>query len=342
MSDLGELQRKIYIALKNGELDRAEELSVALMEEDISAQIAEPILQMVKFWQNRSELFHFSEDENNGEKLFLEWDKFLDFCVENKVENKRAFFAVKAYVYGVMIELLIEEYKLSPVKDRELLITLGQAFYEAGMNEKAVETLEYARTLAGGDAGARVFTLLGDLYAENGDEELAQVMYSEAFLRHPQEIVLKAVDFAPVKKLSEMVIADGFSGNAVAEWVPVYGYLYGGLTVRKKLEYEDYMSLVELIKEYETSLKLEKSYNIIIPRLVNYYFWVFDYYFYQVKAKQGARKVARRVFELLGAAEGKAESVNKIAARAEALMKEFLNAPYDDQTSVSKSETGKK
>lgn len=330
MAGLVDTKNRIYSALKEGKLNAAEELALEAMEEDISDNDLEVILKIVKFWQNRTDFFEFSQEVNNGELLFREWDAFIDFCVDNKVDNKKAFYAIKAFVFHNMVDLLIESYKLSPFKDREILIILGQAFYEIGMTGKAIETLEYAMSLPSNQKDVRVFTLLGDLYSQSGDTDRAMLMYSEAFFYFPQLVDVKNCDFPSIRKLYETVKKDGFEENEIVEWIPIYGYLYGGLTSRRKLEYQDYMELVRRIKEYEKSLEIDKKVvNVIIPRLVNYYIWTFDYYMYQVKAVNGGRKVSKRILELLGACPGPEKAMEKIRSRADVLFRELLSRSWN-------------
>lgn len=328
----GQIRKKqeIYEVLKSGELSRAEELTLEALEDDISDEDLEDLLKVIKFWQNRSELFSFSTEKDNGTALFDEWDRFLDFCVDNQIDNKRSFFALKAFVFRNVVDLLVESYKLSPIRDKDVLITLGQAFYEIGMLDKAIETLEYALDVFGEEEDIRAYVLLGDIYSVLEQSDLSMVMFNEAFFRFPQLVNLDTVQYAPIQKLRKMVVEDGFADNEIVEWIPIYGYIYSGLTARRKLEYEDYQKLIRLIKEYEKSLVVDKTVvNIIIPRLINYYLWVFDYYLYQVKAIKGARKIIERVRDLLEAAPCQPETKDKLTERADILFKKLLNNSWD-------------
>ncbi len=326
MPDILELKRRIYETLKTGELAQAEELATSAMEEAIDDSDIEDILKLIRFWQNRSEMFEFSEEDNSGEKLFYEWDRFIDFCVDNKIQNKKAFYAVKSFVFKTIVELLIESYKLTPFRDRETLILLGQSFYEIGIMDKAIETLEYANTAYPQPQDPRVWLLLGDLYAEAGEHDLAMVMFNEAFFYYPQSIQLDSVEYPPVQKLRKMIAEDGFAEEDVPEWIPVYGYLFNALTARREIHYNDYLALKQRIREYEKSLAIDKKVlSVIIPRLVNYYLWVLDYYIYQVQASSGARKVVERIHDILAQADVGDETRQKLMDRADAVFRKLLS-----------------
>src|SRR5271157_2722314 len=137
-----ELKKYVYQSLRNGELGPAEELVLKGMEEDIHNPDYEKLLKVIKFWQNRRELFNF--EGGGGEVLIGEWDKFLEFCKDQSIDNKKAVLSIKNYVYNRAVEFLVESYRLSPVPERDTLILLGQTFYEIGILDRAVETLEYA------------------------------------------------------------------------------------------------------------------------------------------------------------------------------------------------------
>ena len=325
MSAQLEIKKQIYESLENGHLDKAEEVTLTALGENIADDDLESILKMIKFWDNRKEYFSFESGSGNGELLYLEWEKFGDFCDENAITNKKAVFALKSYVFKTVVDMLIESYRLSPVKDKETLIILGQAFNELGIIDKAVETLEYALSLSGENDDVRVYTLLGDLYAEAGEEDMAMVMFNEAFFKFPQLIDLKQLEYAPLHKLAQMVEKDGFREHEILEWIPVYGYLYNGLTSRRNLEYKEYINLRDRVREYEKAINIDKKViNVIIPRLINYYIWVFDYYVFQVNAYQGAEKIVRRIIELLATYPQSEKVQIKLSDRAESLFKQLL------------------
>lgn len=320
-----ELKKQIYESLEKGQLAHSEELALSALAENISDSDLEEILKLIRFWENRRDLLDPDSGKSSGEILFSEWDRFGDFCEENRISNRKAVFALKSYIFKQIVDQLIESYRLSPVKDKETLIVLGQAFNELGILDKAVETLEYALSLSGENDDVRIYTLLGDLYAEAGEQDLAMVMFNEAFYKFPQMIDLKQVDYPPLQRLAELTAKDGFIDHEILEWIPVYGYLYNGLTARRNLEYKEYIELRDRIREYEKSLNIDKKViNVIYPRLINYYIWVFDYYLFQVNAYQGAEKIIRRILELLQTCPAEEAVRQKLADRARQLFKQLL------------------
>ncbi len=328
-----ELKKNIYQNLRIGELGGAEDLTLKGMEEDIHNTDYEKILKIIKFWQNRKEFFQY--DDSNGEKLIEEWDKFLDFCKDQRIDNKKAVLSIKNFIFNRVIEILIESYRLSPVPERETLVLLGQSFYEIGMLDKSIETLEYAMSLASGDDDIRIYSILGNLYYESGENDSAMVMFNEAFLKFPQLVNIENIEYPPIRNLKKVIEEDGFKDNEILEWIAVYGYLYEGLTARRKLEYNDYMELKEKIIDYEKSLKIDKKVrNIIIPRLINFYLWVLDYYLFQLGAFETAENVSKRVIDLLDQVSCKEDTKNKLINRASLLFKSLLTKKDDKKSAI--------
>lgn len=327
VQDSLELKKNIYQLLREGNIEAAEELTLKGMEDDLNNADYEQILKILKFWNNRKELFEFRE--HNGKKLFSEWDRFADFCEKNSIDNKKALLSIKDFVFRKIVDLLIDSYKLSPVPERETLVLLGQSFHEIGLTEKAVETLEYAMTLSREESDVRIYVLLGNLYAAAGDKDLSMVMFNEAFFRFPQQVDLGMVDHVLIRKLGQMAREDGFRDNEVLEWIPVYGYLFDVLTARRKLEYKDYVDLKEKITDYEKNLKVDKkAVNVIVARLINYYFWILDYYIYEVRAYGPAENVTRRTLGLISTAQIDERVREKLSGRANGLFKKLLKDKY--------------
>jgi tetratricopeptide (TPR) repeat protein len=323
--NLLELKKDIYLELRDGKFSNAEDIAFNALADQITDSDLEEVMRVTRFWENRADALIFSEDRNSGELLFEEWDRFVEFCLENKVENKKIIGSVKSFIFRTIIDMLIEYFRINPCRDRNNLVMLGQAFYEVGENQKAIQTLEYALSFPGDDNDIRIYLLLGDMYSESGNDELAMVMFGEAFYLLPQMINIDGIGYTPIKKLKNKIIEDGFSGNEIAEWIPVYGYLYKGLTVRRNLEYNDYLQLQQRIKEYEKSLKIDKKViGIITPRLINYYLWVFDYYLFQMKAQKGAKKVADRIIALFDELTDRETLMNRLKERARTIFQSLL------------------
>ncbi len=305
---------EFYNIIRNGDLERAEDYILEKMESDIGDYDIEAFLKVVKFWKNRREIFSFSE--NSGEILLEEWEKFLTFCINNKIENKKLLNSIKAFVYSKAIDFLIDSYKLSPIKEKEKLYMIGVALYEVGFIDKALETFEFLFSLSN-EKDYKVYIWLGNLYYEIGENELSMIMYNDAFFYFAQLIDPEDIRDVRIKKIIENIKEDGFTKDEeLLEWIPVYCYLYDVLTVKRKLEYGDFVDLRERIKKYEKSIDTDKKIlYVMIPRLINHYLWLIDYYLYQANSVEPVQSVLKRIVELFDMLEK--EVVRKLKERAE-------------------------
>ena len=64
------------------------------------------------------------------------------------------------------------------------------------------------------------------------------------------------------------------------EWLPVYGTLDGVLNVKRELKALELGKLKQSIYMLENELREKnvKNKKILVPRLINYYFWLIDHY----------------------------------------------------------------
>ena len=67
--------------------------------------------------------------------------------------------------------------------------------------------------------------------------------------------------------------------EVLKEWIPVYGVLYGVLSIKRELRAFEVGKLKQAVFSLENELKESGSnQDILIPRLINHYFWLVDYY----------------------------------------------------------------
>lgn len=303
MENTVEWKHELYRLLSYGELDRAEELILKIMDVNIDDLELDGFLKTIKFWQNRKEFFNFSE--NNGEVLLEEWEKFVNFCKNNKIDNSKLLSSLKSFIYSKAIGFLVDAYKISPIKDKEKLIKLGKAFYEVGLLDKAIETFEFLFSMDR-ERDLRIYLWLANLYYEVGEKDLSSVMYNDVFFYFSPMVEVNDIKDTKIKKCYDTVKEDFLGDNEeVIEWLPVYCYLYDVLTVKRKLEYVDFVELRKKIMDYEASLKNsdKKIVKVIVPRLINCYIWLIDYYLYQASAIEPVKSVLKRMMELFDTIE---------------------------------------
>ena len=83
-----------------------------------------------------------------------------------------------------------------------------------------------------------------------------------------------------IQRLISQVRALGFSGAELTEWIPVYGVLYGVLNVKRELRALEFGKLKQAIYALENEIRdvPDETRSILVPRLINHYFWLIDHY----------------------------------------------------------------
>jgi len=86
-----------------------------------------------------------------------------------------------------------------------------------------------------------------------------------------------------------MVQKKGYTEAVLKEWIPVYGVLYGIFNVKRELHGAEFGILRQRIYARENELR-DPACNatLIVPRLINMYFWLIDYY---VRIENGSEKI---------------------------------------------------
>ncbi len=332
MSDYSKEEKSVLQYLKSGRWSEAEQIVFEMEEQQ---GFCDDVLKTTRFWQKRQDLLVYT-DENTGVDLFKEWDQYVRFCIEYNIKDHRVFLAAKSCILKKVIDFITKASREKDNTSKDLLVYLSYAYYEAEIYDRSIQTLEYILGRFPEENDARVYTLLGDLYntvyaKDDPRRDKAIIMFNELFLKCPDTVDLDNIDYSDIEKLAQAARSDLFPENEVKYWVPVYGYLYGGLTVRRNLRYDEYKKLQERISDLECDVREKEKTEIYIPKLLNTYFWVFDYYVYQMKTPGGAAQIVKRVFELfamLYALPGYDESARKLGIQADKVLNTLLPEQY--------------
>ena len=168
--------------------------------------------------------------------------------------------------------------------DPELILRLGRAYKGRGDYETAIQYLEAAATAKRDDAA--VLAELGDAYALINETRRAKALFREAFFINPQRIDVEFLESGLITRLTEKALEAGREGIELTEWIPVYGEILGVLSVKRELKPIEAGKLKQSIYELETELAADGARRpILLPRLINRYFWLVDYYMNQKEEK---------------------------------------------------------
>ncbi len=214
---------------------------------------------------------------NSENSIFTE--NFSDSAnSQNAKQEERTLYAFKKGIFSLALDFFS---KVPDENNSKLNANLcrkkGLCYKKLGSYEIALQLLMKANSNLPGMSC--IMAEMADCYALCGETRYAKLLFKEAFFLDPQKIDLSYLDSPLIVELEEKVMEKGFSGQMLLEWMAVWGVLYKTFNVKRKLRSQEVFQLQQDIFAKESELK-EPANNrdLIVPRLINLYFWLIDYY----------------------------------------------------------------
>jgi len=246
-------------------------------------------LKCSNYWRDR---FATSEEMSSpfekAEYLFNQWKAFPAFAERVGNVSERCSSSLKQLVYESCLGLYREfADEASGAKDPDILLRVGKCYKALGAYDKALQVLDGANQLK--KDHAEILAELADCYALVNEMQISKAFFREAFFIDPQGIDYSSIESEMILRLIGKLRGMGFTSPVLEEWIPVYGVLYGVLTVKRELRSIEYGKLRQSIYALEVELRENPSKKeAIMPRLLNRYFWLIDHY---VSVKEHREKI---------------------------------------------------
>ena len=161
--------------------------------------------------------------------------------------------------------------------DPGLLLLTGRCYKGLGNYDDALNFFEQAVSINKEDA--EILAELADVNAMLSQTKDAKALFREAFFIDPLKIDLRLMESALILKLRDKVAELGYKGEALSEWIPVYGYIWKVFSVKRELKQTELGRLKQAIFSMEAEYESNQSRRgIIKPKLLNHYFRLADYY----------------------------------------------------------------
>ncbi len=270
----------VYDVLKAGELEQANrELNVILQQNLEDADVIYA-LTGVSYWMDRLKRAESASTAfERGEFLVSQWRPFIAYMAKAGDEREVVLYALKQCAFTLALRFYQSLYREDgTAQDAELYRKIGLCYKALGDYDRALHLLEQAKD-RDRDSPA-ILAELADSYALCGEIRLSKVLFREAFFQGADRVELHFLESGLVQRLVAQVQALGYSGAALAEWLPVYGVLYGVLNVKRELRALEFGKLKQAIFALENELKdaPPETGKLLVPRLINHYFWLIDHY----------------------------------------------------------------
>jgi len=293
-SGVEELIRKAYESLKNGDADAAGTFLKEALETDFEHPEVLYALKCLNWWLEKiKRLDSFSDPYERGEYLLSQWksyDAFLERIGEAAISDEDSppwntdscQYALKRFVFTRALDYYMFLLKDGiNQQDPGLLLRMGRCSKGAGNWEDALKYLEQAGSFRQEDGG--ILSELADVNALLGDTRAAKVLFREAFYLDPQKIDMAGLESELIVALRDRVKGMGYPVPELAEWIPVWGCIWGIFSIKRELKPVELgrlkQSILSLENEFRSKgggLKSEVS-PLIKPRLLNRYFWLIDH-----------------------------------------------------------------
>jgi tetratricopeptide (TPR) repeat protein len=268
-----------YNCLEDGDGDSALDFLKEALQKDYEHPEVLYALKCLAWWFERiKKLEDFQDPFEQGKFLLSQWEAFNGFLDRMGQPSDSCLYAMRHFVFSKALDLFqnllgdgINQ------QDPGLLFLAGHCFKGVGNYEEAVKYLEQASRFRREDSAT--LAELADVNALLGNFRAAKVLFREAFFLDPQGIDLSSIESEMIIRLRDKVRELGFSGSSLAEWIPVYGCIWGVFSIKRELKPVEAGRLKQDILTLENELRSrQEGQELVKPRLINRYFWLIDHY----------------------------------------------------------------
>ncbi|MBN2038968.1 MAG: hypothetical protein JW864_02935 [Spirochaetes bacterium] len=256
-----------------------------------------------KFWVNRSgELSGLEKGRQTADFLMREWESYKDYASKNNMIDSTAYTCVMKNIFFNASE----HYKIafqtqeSITDNFDLLVNLGTCFLILGEYKPSIETLEYARSSNRNDA--KLNSLLGEAYFHIDEISRGLLFFKEAFFINPSDIDLNILKSEPVQSLIRVTKERKPECRDVREWIPVFGFIEDIFYARRNINSQQVETIKREIYSLEKNCRDMSKEKIpesnIVPRLINKYIWMLDYFRFQNYNYESISEIRNRLVVL--------------------------------------------
>jgi tetratricopeptide (TPR) repeat protein len=254
-----------------------------VLEEALKHYYEEPELiyglKCLKWWLSKLErLEDFKDSYDRGGYLLSQWRAFYGFLDRIGEDFDRCRYALKRFVFSAALESF-QDLLGDGVNqfDPGLLLQVGRCYKGVGNYEAALKYLAQAGRFKREDG--ETLSELADVHALLEETRAAKVLFREAFYLDPQGVDLRSMESEMILRLRNKVMGLGYELPELAEWIPIYGSLFGVFSIRRELKPVELGRLKQSVYALETEFRsAPERASLIKPRLLNRYFWLIDHY----------------------------------------------------------------
>lgn len=292
-----------FSMIEEGNFRKASDLLNRLLTQEPSYPGLAAGYRTARFWENRQgELEKKQDGKEKADFLMKQWVVFEKYAAEKEIEKARAYEAVMKYVFFHAAEHYRHAFQNleDAGGDFDLLLNLGDCFLRLQEYRKTIDTLEYARNSY--KSSARLLAILAEAWYHQDDIPRSLLYFKEAFFIEPSEIDLNLLSAKPIHEILALMEADGREFHDRREWIPIYGYVHDIFFVRAKLNRHQVEHIGNEIYNLELNFqklnKEQRASTNVLPRLINKYLWMMDYYEFQNFNMNNLQEMRQRLISI--------------------------------------------
>jgi tetratricopeptide (TPR) repeat protein len=236
-------------------------------------------LKCLNWWlEHTKRIPEFQDPYDKGGYILSQWKPYYGFLDRFSENYDPCQYAIKGFVYSTALRYF-ENLLGDGINrhDPDLLLLVGRCYKGIGNYEEALKYLEQAARFRREDG--ETLAELADVNALLAENRVAKALFREAFFLDPQKIELRSMESELIIRLRDKVAEMGYSGPELAEWIPVYGCLFGVFSVKRELKQVELGKLKQSIFSLENEIRGNDGMaSVLKPRLINRYFWLVDHY----------------------------------------------------------------
>lgn len=243
------------------------------------------------FWKERIHKSQEIQDSyERAEFLFNEWNGFSQrYSRHLAVAFEKGKNAIRQYLFTYLIEVYDEISFESPKENLEILLRKGKCYKGMGNYEKAIDVLEEALRID--NENPDILAQLADSHALVDEMREAKVLFREAFFIGAGKVDIDLLESDIILKIIEIIKEEkSLSDTLLKEWIPVYGTVLGLFNIKRELRPLELgklkQSVYKLREEMKQTDQKRMIDSVLVPRLINRYFWLIDHYI-RIKEDRG-------------------------------------------------------
>lgn len=293
-----DLLKNAYESMKIGAFGDAGEMLEGALSSDFENPEIICALKCSSYWAEREKQYNTITDPfERGEYLMRQWKSFLVFLDRDGTSFEQGKYSLKQWVFGKALSDFLELLEGPSAGDPEILYRIGKCYKGKGNYKEALEYLEACNHQKADDP--RIIAELADCYAFINETQAAKVFFREAFFIDPQKVDVDGLESKMMERLLGKLKELNLEGPVLAEWVPVYGVLFGIFNVKRELRSLEYGKLKQSIFNLQSKLADEGKKDLETePRLLNRYFWLIDHYISSGDSREKVDEVLRKIREI--------------------------------------------